>query len=280
MLASELDPDLQRSSGPGGWAARRTVVEVRHLDIGYGEKIILRDLNFTVALGEILFILGGSGSGKSTLFKHLIGLNPPLAGEILIAGRNLALAAGAERTAILRNIGVAYQQGALFRSMTLRENVRLPLERFSDLPADAMDEVAQLMLAQVGLAEVGDTLPGAVSGGMQKRAAIARALVLDPEIVFLDEPSAGLDPINSAELDALIRHLATSLGITFVIASHELGSIFAIAERAIMLQAGRGLIADGKPCDLKDRSTDPYVQRFFQRKPLDDAGATTPRACA
>ncbi len=260
--------DLAFASPPGSAreerAGRSPIVTVTDLDIGYADKIVLRDLNFTVETGEILFLLGASGSGKSTLLKHMIGLIPPLAGKILIGGRNLATAEGAEREAILREIGVAYQQGALLRSLTLKENVRLPLERFSDLPLEAMNEVAALVLAQVGLASAVEALPERVSGGMQKRAAIARAIVLSPKVVFLDEPSAGLDPITAAELDSLIRHLADGLGLTFVIASHELSSLFAIADRAIMLREGHGLIADGRPQALRDGSSDPYVRRFLQ----------------
>jgi len=263
MLSFDHTFASQPGSAREKTAERLPIVAVSHLDIGYGDKIVLRGLNFTVETGEILFLLGASGSGKSTLLKHMIGLASPLAGKILIGGRNLATAEGAEREAILQEIGVAYQQGALLRSLTLKENVRLPLERFSDLPLEAMNEVAALVLAQVGLAAAAEALPERVSGGMQKRAAIARAIVLSPKVVFLDEPSAGLDPISAAGLDLLIRHLADGLGLTFVIASHELSSLFAIADRAIMLREGHGLIADGTPQALRDASPDPYVRRFL-----------------
>ncbi|HEX7327531.1 MAG TPA: ATP-binding cassette domain-containing protein [Casimicrobiaceae bacterium] len=248
-------------------AAHDPIIEVRDLTAGYGDTAILEHVSFDVRRGEIFVILGGSGSGKSTLLKHMIGLEPPLAGSILIDGDDIVTAEGELRQAILRKIGVMYQSGALFGSMTLAENVQLPLEEYTDLDDDEIALIARMKLAMVGLDAYTGHLPAEVSGGMQKRAAIARALALDPMIVFLDEPSAGLDPITSAELDALVRRLARGLGVTFVIVSHELPSIFAIADRVIMVDRARGgIVAQGDPRELRDTSTDPWVRRFFRRE--------------
>lgn len=241
------------------------IVEVRKLTAGYGGSAVLRDISFDVRRGEIFMILGGSGSGKSTLLKNMIGLYPAMSGGVLIGGDDIVAARGTAREKILRKLGVMYQGGALFGSMSLGGNVSLPLEEWTRLPAEARSLLARLKLQQVGLGEFADYLPSEISGGMQKRAAVARAMALDPELLFLDEPSSGLDPVTSAELDELIRSLSRNLGITCVIASHDLSSIFAIADRVIMLDGG-SIVAEGDPRELRDRPCGEYVRAFFRQE--------------
>ena len=249
-------------------AARRPIVRVENLRAAYDGQVVLEGINFEVYPGEVFAILGGSGSGKSTLLKHMIGLYSPAAGRVLIDGQDIAAASGEEKRTILRKFGVMYQSGALFGSMTLRENIALPLEEFTNLPAEAIRLIALMKLQRVGLRGAAERMPAELSGGMQKRGAIARAMALDPQLLFLDELSAGLDPVTSAELDQLVLNLARSLHITFIIVTHELPSIFTIADRVIMLdKQERGIIAIGAPEELRDHSPDPRVRRFFTRQP-------------
>ncbi len=244
------------------------VIAVKHPAAGYGDRQVLRDISFEVRRGEVFVIVGSSGCGKSTLLKHIIGLLPPQQGEVWIEGENMVTAEGEARTRLLRHFGVVFQSGALFGSLTVAENVGLPLGEFTDLPAEARQRVAQSMLKVVGLDGAADRMPAELSGGMQKRAAIARAMALDPRILFLDEPSAGLDPVTSAGLDALIQELSRYFGITFVIVTHELHSINAIADRVIMLDEQTGsIIAEGSPAELRHQTTNPAVRRFFNREP-------------
>ena len=242
---------------------REPLVVLERVDAGYPGATILRDLSFEVLRGEIFILLGGSGCGKSTVLKHMIGLNPVLAGRLTVAGREWS---DRTRAALCRKIGVMYQSGALFGSMTCLENVRLPLDEFSGLPRAARRERALSLLRDVELADAADRMPSEISGGMRKRVAIARAMALEPEVVFLDEPSAGLDPITSAALDDLILRLREEKGMTFVVVTHELPSIFKIGDRAAMFdKARRGMVALGDPRALRDGSDDPFVRKFFNR---------------
>jgi phospholipid/cholesterol/gamma-HCH transport system ATP-binding protein len=252
------------TAGPGADGA---AVSIAGVTAQFGPRVLFRDVSVDIRRGEVFVILGGSGCGKSTLLKMIVGLVRPAAGTIRVLGRDIVGATGAARRAILRDVGIMFQSGALFGSMTLLQNVILPLEMFTDLPPAARERVARLKLGLVGLGHAADRLPAEISGGMAKRAGIARALALDPPLLFLDEPSAGLDPITAAGLDKLILELRETLGATFVIVTHELQSILAIADRCIMLDAKeKKAIAEGDPRRLREESTHPTVRAFFRRE--------------
>lgn len=241
-------------------------IEVRNLTMQYGSLVVMRDLNFTIARGEVFVIMGGSGSGKSTLLKHLIGLKKPAEGTILFNGDEFDIDDAAKRNSVLRRMGVLYQNGALWSGLTLAENIALPLEEFTEMDADAIADVVSLKLALVGLRGFEAFYPSAISGGMRKRAALARAIALDPEVLFFDEPSSGLDPISASRLDDLIIELQASFGTTIVVVSHDLESIFRIADRALFLDiTEKTMTALGDPAELRDHPPSDEVHRFLTR---------------
>ena len=241
-------------------------IAVRNLTLAYGETVVQRDLSFEVPRGRVFVIMGGSGCGKSTLLRAMVGLLEPARGEVLYNGTSFWAADPDERESMTRRFGVSYQGGALWSSMTLAENIALPLEEYTDLDDDEIGRVASLKLALMGLAGFEEYYPSEISGGMRKRAALARATALDPEILFFDEPSAGLDPISAERLDALILELRDSMGMTIVVVTHELASIFTIADDSILLNAeSKTMIARGRPSDLLERSDDPRVVEFLSR---------------
>ena len=244
------------------------------LECGYDGLVLLQHVTFSVQPGELFFVIGGSGCGKSTLLKHMIGLQRPTAGTIRYFGESFTDASPSRRRELLRTFGVLYQNSALWSSLTLRENITLPLEEYTPLSKRERNELAALRLAQVSLSGYEDHYPSEISGGMKKRAALARALSLDPAIVFFDEPSAGLDPVTSRKLDELILQIRETLGTTMIIVSHELDSIFSIADRVIMLEReAKGIIAEGNPRALVQTSKDPRVQEFLQRRAMSPAPA-------
>ena len=241
-------------------------IEVRDLTMAYGDRVIQRDLNFTVGRGDIFIIMGGSGCGKSTLLRHLIGLMRPARGDVYYDGQSFWGAEPETRDHMLRRFGILYQSGALWSSMTLAENVALPLGEYTDLGPSDIRDLVSLKLALVGLAGFEDFYPSEISGGMRKRAGLARAMALDPDILFFDEPSAGLDPISSRLLDDLIRELRDSLGSTVVVVTHELASIFAIGTNGVFLDAeSKTMLATGNPTALKRETSNPIVRRFLTR---------------
>ena len=250
-------------------------VSVRGLRMGYGSRVLLDDASFDVARGEIMVILGGSGCGKSSLMKNIIGLYQPMAGDILVDGESIVHADHDGKARLQRKMGVMYQSGALFGSLNVLENVRFPLDEFTDMGPEEKNLTARLLLHQVEMGHAEALMPGELSGGMLKRAGIARAMALGADMLMLDEPSAGLDPITAANLDRTILSLRKNAGFTFVVVTHELQSIFNIADRAVMLDpVSRRIIAEGRPSDLRDHSADPRVRQFFNRLPDEARQAT------
>ena len=241
-------------------------IVVRAMDLAYGSFVLIRELDFTIRRGDIFVIMGGSGCGKSTLMRQMIGLKRPARGQVLYNGVSFWDAAPEEREELMHGFGVLYQSGALWSSMTLAENIALPLGEYTDLSAAEVREIVSLKLALVGLAGFEDYYPSEISGGMRKRAGLARAMALDPEVLFFDEPSAGLDPISSRRLDDLILELRNSLGATVVMVTHELPSIFAIANNSIFLDPEtKSQLATGDPHELLAHPPDPKVETFLTR---------------
>jgi phospholipid/cholesterol/gamma-HCH transport system ATP-binding protein len=227
-----------------GAGEKEPVIEVRRLFAHYGDTPVLRDVNFSVHHGEIMVVMGGSGSGKSTLLRHLLGLQPPTSGSIHVLGENIVTVAGQRLTELRRHLGVAFQSGALFSSLTVGENIMLPLREHTRLDESTMRIMMRLKLDFVSLAGAEDLMPAELSGGMIKRAAMARAVIMDPKLVFLDEPSAGLDPVVAAALDELIMQLRDAMGVSVVVVTHELESAFKIADRITVLDRGEVLACD------------------------------------
>lgn len=241
-------------------------ITVKQLTMAYGDFVIQRDLNFTINHGDVFIIMGGSGCGKSTLLKHLIGLQKPAKGDVLYDEQSFWQASAEERVKVMRRIGVLYQSGALFSSLTLAENIGLTLGEFTDLSQSEIADLVSYKLALVGLAGFEEYYPSEISGGMQKRAGLARAMALDPEILFFDEPSAGLDPVSARLLDDLIISLCETLGTTIVVVTHELASIFAIGTNSVFLDPDtKTMLATGNPKTLLAESSDPRIIQFLTR---------------
>ena len=241
-------------------------IVVEDLTMAYGSFVVQRDLTFTVNRGDVFIIMGGSGCGKSTLMRHMVGLKEPAKGQVFYGGISFWDTDPVDREQFMRKIGISYQKGALWSSMTLAENIALPLQEFTDLNQNQIHEIVELKLALVGLAGFDDYYPSEISGGMQKRVGLARAIALDPEIVFFDEPSAGLDPISARLLDDLILELSDSLGTTVVIVTHELASIFAVGNNSVFLDPEtKTMLAVGDPKMLRDESGNETIRRFLTR---------------
>jgi phospholipid/cholesterol/gamma-HCH transport system ATP-binding protein len=241
-------------------------IVVEDLTVAYGSNVILHDLTFTINRGDIFIIMGGSGCGKSTVLRSMVGLLPPSKGQVLYDGLSFWSAEPEEQKSIMRKFGILYQSGALWSSLTIAENVALPLQEYSDLSPGQIEKIVSLKLALVGLSGFEEYYPAEISGGMKKRAGLSRAMALDPEILFFDEPSAGLDPISAHLLDELIIELRNSLGATVVVVTHELASIFAIGSNSVFLDAGtKTMIAAGEPRKLLTESKDPRVINFLTR---------------
>ena len=246
---------------------KEVIIKVRRLAAGYGDDLILDNINFDVFKGEILVVLGGSGCGKSTLLRHMAGLDRPFSGGISIDGDDITTCNDTTFSNVLKKIGILFQSSALFGSMTIAENIALPIETYSGLPKNAVKNLVRMKLCMVNLNGYENHLPSEISGGMKKRAGLARAMALNPKILFLDEPTAGLDPVTAAEIDELILLINKSVGATMVIVTHELESIFKVAQRVIMLDKGtKGIIAQGNPVFLKDNSENMFVRQFFNRQ--------------
>jgi phospholipid/cholesterol/gamma-HCH transport system ATP-binding protein len=246
-------------------ACEECIIQAEGLEVSFGGAPVLTDVSFTVQPGQIFAILGESGSGKTTLLRVLLGLLPATRGQLRLAGTHLVGATEEAKALVVKNLGVAFQTGALFGSLTLAENVMVPIKAHARLPDSTARLLAGIKLATVGLAGAANLLPAQVSGGMRKRAGIARAMALDPKILVLDEPSSGLDPVTSAELDRLILTLNRSLGVTVVMVTHNLASVFAVAQRCILVDPGvKGILAQGTPDQLRDAHPNPKVRGFFQ----------------
>jgi phospholipid/cholesterol/gamma-HCH transport system ATP-binding protein len=263
----KLSTETQAAASAAALGDSYPAIEVRGLEMAYGSFVLMHDINFTVAAGEVMVIMGGSGCGKSTLLKYLIGLKEVEKGEIFYRGRSFSKASPEEQEEMQRTFGVLYQGGALWSSLTLAENVALPLEQYTNLSAKELMEIVSMKLALVGLKGFEEFYPSEISGGMRKRAGLARAMALDPALLFFDEPSAGLDPITSRRLDELILRLRDSLGTTIVVVTHELASIFTIADTSIFLDAEtKTVIAHGNPRELvREGHSDPKVREFLLR---------------
>jgi len=248
-------------------AEKTPIISVRNLTQRFGDNVVFENVSFDVYRGEVLVIVGGSGCGKSTLLKIMIGLQKPHAGKVLYQGTDIIRASDKDLNDYRKNIGVLFQSGALFSSMSIRENIALPLQEYTDLDPQTIDRIIRMKLGMVNLAGYENHNPAELSGGMKKRAGIARAMALDPRVLFLDELSAGLDPITAVELDDLIIKTNEALGTTMVIVTHELESIYKIAHRVLMLdKEARGIITEGRPLELKEQATDPRVRSFFLRQ--------------